>query len=199
MLEEIYTGLCNYNQKLTDRAGTSNRKFDIGILRGIIYDKLYFDKCGKRNVIRKGCKIKKTDNAILEIGSNNVFDENSIILLTKPNPKLTIGDYVTIGRNTIISIKSELKIGDFTLIGPNVQITDNNHSIKRDNLIKYQHSTIKQVEIGQDVWIGSGAKILAGVKIGNGAVIGANAVVTHDVPKFAVVAGVPAKIIKYRE
>lgn len=70
---------------------------------------------------------------------------------------------------------------------------------KGDNLIKYQRSSIKRVDIGQDCWIGSGARILAGVSIGNGAVIGANAVVTKDVSPFAVVGGCPARIIKFRE
>lgn len=121
------------------------------------------------------------------------------MLLTKPRPKLYIGDYVTIGRGTIISIKDTLRIGDYTLIGPYVQITDNKHSTRRGNLIKYQKSSIKPISIGQDCWIGSGARILAGVTIGNGAVVGTNAVVTKDVPPFAVVGGVPARVIKYRE
>ena len=56
----------------------------------------------------------------------------------------------------------------------------------------------KKVIIGNDVWIGSHALILGGVKIGDGAVIGAGAVVTKDVPPYAVVGGVPARIIKYR-
>lgn len=54
------------------------------------------------------------------------------------------------------------------------------------------------VEIGCDVWIGDGAIIMPGVKIGHGAVVGANAVVTKDVPPYAIVAGVPAKILRYR-
>jgi len=57
---------------------------------------------------------------------------------------------------------------------------------------------IKKVEIGHDVWIGHGAFILPGVKVGHGAVIGARAVVTKDVPPYAVVVGVPAKVKKYR-
>lgn len=52
--------------------------------------------------------------------------------------------------------------------------------------------------IGNDVWIGENSIILGGVKIGNGAVIGAGAVVTKDVPPYAIVGGVPARIIKYR-
>ena len=54
------------------------------------------------------------------------------------------------------------------------------------------------IEIGDDVWIGLRATICAGVKIGQGAVIAAGAVVTKDVPPYAIVGGVPAKVIKYR-
>lgn len=60
------------------------------------------------------------------------------------------------------------------------------------------YTSYKPVVIGNDVWIGSSATILGGIKIGNGAVIGAGAVVTKDVPDYAIVGGVPAKIIRKR-
>ena len=58
--------------------------------------------------------------------------------------------------------------------------------------------TWRTVTIGHDCWIGSGARIMGGVSIGTGAVVAAGAVVTHDVPPYAIVAGVPAKVLRYR-
>lgn len=66
-----------------------------------------------------------------------------------------------------------------------------------DKVIK-SVSKSKKIKIGNDVWIGANVTVLEGVNVGNGAVIGAGAVVTKDVPDYAIVAGVPAKIIKYR-
>lgn len=56
----------------------------------------------------------------------------------------------------------------------------------------------KPIEIGNDVWIGANSTILRGVKVGDGAVIAANAVVTRDVLPYAIVAGVPARVVKFR-
>ena len=66
--------------------------------------------------------------------------------------------------------------------------------------MKYQDSYCGQypVEIGNDVWIGERAMILQDVKIGDGAIIAAGAIVTSDVPAYAIVGGVPAKLIRYR-
>jgi len=71
-------------------------------------------------------------------------------------------------------------------------------SLYRDTIKYPLGETQYSVVIGNDVWIGSHSLLLGGIKIGDGAVIAAGAVVTHDVPDYAVVGGVPAKIIKYR-
>ena len=70
--------------------------------------------------------------------------------------------------------------------------------LSRPNVKCGQYDHARPVEIGNDVWIGSGAFIKGGVKIGDGAVVAAHAVVVKDVPPYAIVGGVPAKVIRYR-
>jgi len=72
------------------------------------------------------------------------------------------------------------------------------HSGPKRRFAKKKTMASKQTVIGNDVWIGHGVTIKQGVKVGDGSVVGSNSVVTKDVPPYAVVAGVPARIIKYR-
>lgn len=79
-------------------------------------------------------------------------------------------------------------------------MTSSHNTARTDIPMNQQgHLEKKEVVIGDDVWIGRRVIILPGIKIGNGVIIGAGAVVTKDVPDYAVVAGVPAKVIKYRK
>ncbi len=97
------------------------------------------------------------------------------------------------------------KIGKYCSIGYNVDIGMFEHPLDRVSTSKeiYEeennwNEVCAPPIIKNDVWIGSKATILQGVTVGNGAIIAAGAVVTKDVPAYAVVGGVPAKIIKYR-
>ena len=68
----------------------------------------------------------------------------------------------------------------------------------KHKLAEYEIPDTKLTIIGADVWVGARATIVAGVRIGIGAVIGTGSVVTHDVPPYSIVAGVPAKVVRYR-
>ncbi|UVM70938.1 MULTISPECIES: CatB-related O-acetyltransferase [Pseudomonas] len=110
----------------------------------------------------------------------------------------SIGDYGFVGRDCTIYPK--VSAGRFVLIAPEVSILGGDHEYKMVGVpICFSgREFIPPTTIGDDVWIGMSAKLIAGVTIGSGAIVAAGAVVTHDVPPFAIVAGVPAKIIRYR-
>ncbi|WP_432798745.1 acyltransferase [Poriferisphaera sp. WC338] len=111
---------------------------------------------------------------------------------------LIIGDHCSIGRFSILNCVGTVRMGNYVRMGPNVMITTLNHGFVKGTNIHHQECELQQVTIGDDVWIGGHASILAGINIGNGVVIAAGAVVTKDVPDNAIVGGVPAKILKYR-
>ncbi len=189
----------NDRKQENDPASLVRRHSFFDTLKVYYFQKTKNIKFGKNCVIRPHAEIIKSDNAIIEFGNNCYILDYVFIQLTLPEPKLIVGNDVVIGRNSIIASKKCIKIGDYSRIGPFVQIIDHDHSFMKNNLIMNQPAKILEISIGKDVWIGSGAKILKGVTIGNGAVIGANAVVTKDIPDYAIVGGVPAKILKFRE
>ena len=113
--------------------------------------------------------------------------------------RIQIGQLVTLNEGVFLSGYGGLMIGDNVLVGHRASILTSSHefaSIEHD--IRSQGLLKQSTFIGSDVWIGSNAIVLGGVDIGNGAIIAAGAVVTHDVPEFTVVAGVPAKVIRVR-
>jgi acetyltransferase-like isoleucine patch superfamily enzyme len=158
----------------------------------------YFTRWGRGNMISAKADFRMTDGAILEIGDDCSILDYAFFQLTKPHPKVVIGDRTVIGRHTMITAKNSIRIGSDVLIGAYVQIIDHNHGFIAGAPIREQRAVIGNVEIGDDVWIGAGVKILSDVKIGDGAVIGSNAVVTDDVEPNAIVGGVPARLIRMR-
>ncbi|HEY7985617.1 MAG TPA: acyltransferase [Methylophilaceae bacterium] len=94
----------------------------------------------------------------------------------------------------------EIRIGDHVMIGPNTVIRSSGHRYDRPDIpmVEQGHKPGK-ITIGDDVWIAANVVILPDVKIGSHAVVAAGAVVTHDVPEYAIVAGIPAKVIRNRK
>ncbi|MBQ5454589.1 MAG: acyltransferase, partial [Prevotella sp.] len=95
----------------------------------------------------------------------------------------------------------QITIGNHLLTGTNVLITDNSHgATDYASLVvpPIERTVVSHgpVKIGNNVWLGNNVCVLPNVTIGDGAVVGANSVVTHDIPPYAIVAGIPAKIVK---
>jgi maltose O-acetyltransferase len=105
-----------------------------------------------------------------------------------------LGQRVFFNFNCTVLDVCDVRIGDYTLFGPGVQVLTPLHPL--DAALRRRQEYGKPIEIGADVWVGGGALILAGVRIGDRAVIGAGSVVTRDVPADAFAAGNPCRVIR---
>jgi len=112
---------------------------------------------------------------------------------------LRIGDYVGINQDVILHCRGGVTIGNHVFFGQGVMINTGDHYyMDREKLIRDQGAFYKAVTIGNDVFLGMGAIILPGVNVADGTVVAAGAVVTRDTEPYSVVAGVPARIMKFR-
>ena len=132
---------------------------------------------------------------MLDRGGKNVNIEHGAFLAS--GKEIEIGSRSGVGINCRIA--GPLSIGDDVMMAPNVTIVTQNHKISDLEIpMRLQTAPKQKVTIEDDVWIGTNVVIMPGVTVGKGSVIGASAVVTKDVPPYAIVGGIPAKIIKYR-
>lgn len=141
-------------------------------------------------------KIKNRHNSV---GVNNVFDMNFVnigrrtygrlhVIMHNSKNKLSIGSYCSIAGDVVFILSGEHNVSTISTYPFKVKCFGK----------KMEGESKGDIIVGDDVWIGYRATILSGVTIGQGAIIAAGAVVTRDVPPYAIVAGVPAKVIKYR-
>ncbi|MGJ5642991.1 acyltransferase [Formosa sp. S-31] len=131
----------------------------------------YLKRCGLKPRVKKGAEI---------------------------SPNASLGNNSELG--TRCMIQANVYLGDNVIMGPDVKIYSRNHNYASLELpIQKQGKIYHQTYIGNDVWLGANVIVTAGCNIGNHVIVAAGAVVTKDIPDFAIVGGVPAKIIKYRE
>jgi acetyltransferase-like isoleucine patch superfamily enzyme len=131
-----------------------------------------------------------------KVGKNFRVTDNVTII----SPEyLEIGDNVSIHENSLLACQGGLIIGDYSALGSSLIISTSEH--KNANLnkpIKSQGILEEKVSIGRNVWIGARVTILKGTIIGDDAIIGAGSLVNKNVLEKTVVAGVPAKVVRYR-
>jgi maltose O-acetyltransferase len=107
---------------------------------------------------------------------------------------IELGERVFFNFNCVVLDVCPVRIGDYTLFGPAVQIYTPMHPLNAE--LRRQREFGKPVEIGSDVWVGGATLILPGVRIGSRAVIGAGSVVTRDIPDGVFAAGNPCRVIR---
>jgi len=115
---------------------------------------------------------------------------------------ITFGNRVSIGSRCFLwagPADGRISLGDDVLFGPEVLVTAANYRFNDGTPVTKQPMDEADVTIGNDVWIGARAIILPGVTIGDGAIVAAGSVVNKDIPRFAIVAGIPAEPIGQRK
>jgi len=114
--------------------------------------------------------------------------------------EVEIGAKTVIGQECTISAYQRVRIGEQCVIADRAMFIDFDHGVVEvERPIRSQGIYKRDVEVGSNVWIGYGACVLRGVRVGDNSIVGTNSVVTRDVPANAVVAGIPARVIRMRE
>lgn len=155
-----------------------------------------FARLGRNVIFEPGAMVFHAEQ--IEIG-DNVYVGHYAILKGYHRNRMSIGDNVWIGQQCFLHSAGGLTIGSGVGIGPGVRILSARHrETGRHEPIALAELEFAAVELGDDCNIGTSAVILPGVRVGRGAQVGAGAVVNGDVPEYAVAAGVPARVLRFR-
>ncbi|KJU82067.1 acetyltransferase [Candidatus Magnetobacterium bavaricum] len=130
---------------------------------------------------------------------NNVFFDKNVEICAAHNAVITIDDNTKIFMRFTLNAGADVSIGKMVVIAAGCNVNASERMRKKGVAMQMQDYLHEPIQIGDDVWLGANVSVLKGVKIGNGAIVGANAIVTKDVEPDSIVAGVPAKLIKYRQ
>lgn len=147
------------------------------------------------------------DESAINFKNNVIIGANTLVIVQNENSTKKLSSFI-VGENTYIgefnnirAAGGKIEIGANCLISQHVSLIGINHGIRKDQLIINSEwdYTKHSIIIEDDVWIGSHSVILPGVKLSKGVIVAAGSVVNKSIPEFAIVGGVPAQIIKYRE
>lgn len=145
--------------------------------------------------IGKSVRIKINKGNVLSFGSNVYVDDYCSFECIEGN--VYVGDNTFFNTNNKIVSLKKISIGSNCLFGPNVGIFDHDHRFDISDIpIISQGYNTKEINIGNNIWIGSNCTITRGVKISDKVVVAANSVVTKDITTKGVYGGLPAKFIK---
>lgn len=157
----------------------------ISIIENMLFPikKIYWKKKNKHNYTTIGRNFAISRVSV----GNGTYGELNIYTFDNEHEHLQLGNYCSIAPKVMFVLGGEHNYKNFSTYPFKNFFNNESESMTKGKII-----------IEDDVWIGYGATILSGVRIGKGAVVGAKSVITKDVPSYAIVAGNPAKILKYR-
>ncbi|MEI9411561.1 MULTISPECIES: sugar O-acetyltransferase [unclassified Mesorhizobium] len=174
------------------------------MLAGETYDVLDPSLVAERYRVRALCQqmnsSSDTDQDLRRTLCKHIFGKGGDTVSIQPpffcdyGSNIELGVQVFFNFNCIVLDACRVRIGDYALFGPSVQILTPMHPL--DAALRRKQLYGKPVEIGSDVWVGAGAIILPGVTIGPGTVIGAGSIVTRDIPAGVFAAGNPCRVIR---
>lgn len=174
------------------------------MLAGELYDPLDPELVARREMARSHCQALNAMKESEQTERRNVLEKlfgtgGDTVSLQPPfhcdyGSNIHLGTRVFFNFNCMVLDVCDVRIGDYTLFGPGVQILTPLHPL--DATLRRSQEYGKPIEIGSDVWVGGGALILAGVQIGSRTVIGAGSVVTRNIPEGVLAAGNPCRVIR---
>jgi acetyltransferase-like isoleucine patch superfamily enzyme len=146
----------------------------------------------------RGLELEIARNARVEFGRFVWIGDDTKIRCHEG--RVEIGQKTVMGQECTISAYQRVRIGEQCVIADRAMFIDFDHGVVEvERPIRQQGIYKRDVEVGSNVWIGYGACILRGVRVGDNSIVGTNSVVTKDVPANAVVAGIPARVIRMRK
>ena len=174
------------------------------MIAGQLYDPLDAELSTARERARDLCQLlnatRESDREARRDLLRRVFAKGGDTVWMQPpffcdyGSNIELGERVFFNFNCVVLDVCPVRVGDFTLFGPAVQIYTPMHPL--DPVLRRSQEYGKPVTIGSDVWVGGGALILPGVTIGSRTVIGAGSVVTRDIPESVFAAGNPCRVIR---
>ncbi len=186
-------------------------KFIVFIGRKVVYNKIYFTtsmqnkvdifgrslvSLGKRTFIEKYVFISASGLGIT-IGENSRVYRFSC--LKAQSGSIVLGKNCTLQPGCFLGGAGGIEIGDNVRIAPGVKMFSYDHNFSNREIPIYEQGIVLgKIIVENNVWIGSDAILTKGVKIGEGSVVAAGSVITRDVPRYTIVAGTPARVIRNR-
>jgi maltose O-acetyltransferase len=174
------------------------------MLAGELYDPLDPELCAARDRARDMCQElnatregqqeerRRILRALFGAGGESVWMQPPFFCDYGTN--IMLGERVFFNFNCVVLDVAQVRIGDFTLFGPAVQIYTATHPLNPQ--LRRSQEFAKPITVGSDVWVGGAAILCPGVTIGSRSVIGAGSVVTRDIPEGVFAAGNPCRVIR---